>query len=402
MLYNRKTLAVLLLALSGSMAYAENHEPETTPDQTPEHLKYNDLDYETPGISFSASKNTSQAIQKMNPTIKFGGYIMSKYSISDRDNQASNGGFDLRFIRLYADGHVYNDFYYKLQMEVNDAPGQNKGPRVLDAFLEWQKFDFLRVKLGQFKRSFGFENPMSPLAIGSGAYSQATLKLASINDRNGEGSFNKSSGRDLGIQVQGDLIPAKDGHHFLHYQVGVFNGQGINHVEKDHHKDLIGGLWVSPIKNLCIGGFGWNGKYTNETYNAQAPGNALKSVKRVRWGAGVKYESDWTVRSEYMSSVGGVVTNANEPDRSDAWYVTLGVPVTKGLKIYGHYDCYRNDKHNWNSLITNYRLTGNYWLGKNLLFQLNYTFTDNRPARHSLTPTDSHYNTIDVQITAKF
>jgi hypothetical protein len=71
-------------------------------------------------------------------------------------------------------GHVYKDFYYKFQLEVNGAPGENKGPRVLDAFIEWQKYDFLRVRLGQFKRSFGFENPMSPLAIGGGVYSQAT------------------------------------------------------------------------------------------------------------------------------------------------------------------------------------------------------------------------------------
>ena len=281
-------------------------------------------------------------------------------------------------------------------MEVNGAPGDNKGPRVLDAFIEWQHFDFLRLKLGQFKRSFGFENPMSPLAIGMGSYSQATMKLASINDRNGEGAYNKSSGRDLGFQVQGDFIKGSDGHHWVHYQVGVFNGQGINHTDKDHHKDLIGGLWISPVKNLAIGGFGWNGKYTNEL-------NTSQSVKRVRWGAGLKYESDWTVRGEYMSSVGGgVMSAAGIPDRSDAWYATVGVPIIKNLKVYGRYDCYRTDKHSWKSLCTNYGLSTNYTLGKNLIFQLNYAFTDDRSARHAATPKDSHYNTFDVQVTARF
>lgn len=362
---------------------------------------YNDLDFETQGYTFKA-KTDSKAMQVMQPDIKFGGYIMGKYSISDRRGTTTNGGFDLRFIRLYLDGHAFKDFYYKLQMEVNGAPGDNKGPRVLDAFIEWQKYKFFRVKLGQFKRSFGFENPMSPLAIGMGAYSQATMKLASINDRNGEGSFNKSSGRDLGLQVQGDFLPAADGHNWLHYQVGVFNGQGINHADKDHHKDLIGGLWFSPVKDLCIGGFGWNGKYTNEKYDAANPGNALRSVKRVRWGAGLKYESDWTVRGEYMSSVGGVTTNASAPDRSDAWYATLGVPVVKNFKVYGRYDCYRDDRHSWKSLCTNYGVSANYTLGKNLIFQLNYTFTDDRSARHAVSPKDSHYNTFDAQVTARF
>ena len=158
--------------------------------------EFQDPDYETPGYVITP-KATTALMQEMQPTMKFGGYIMGKYSVNDRKRQATNGGFDLRFIRLYADGHVYKNFYYKFQLEVNGAPGENKGPRVLDAFIEWQKYDFLRVKLGQFKRSFGFENPMSPLAIGGGTYSQATMKLASINDRNGEGDYNKSSGLSL-------------------------------------------------------------------------------------------------------------------------------------------------------------------------------------------------------------
>ncbi len=389
----RKNILLSAFALSASAIQAG--EVDSTAAQS-----FQNLDYETPGYTLRAKGHTPVA-EKMQPSIKFGGYIMGKYSISDRSGEATNGGFDLRFIRLYADGHVFKDFYYKLQMEVNGAPGDNKGPRVLDAFIEWQKFDFLRIKFGQFKRSFGFENPMSPLAIGMGSYSQATMKLASISDRNGEGSYNKSSGRDVGVQVQGDFLPAADGHKWVHYQLGVFNGQGINHTDKDHHKDVIGGLWFSPVKNLAIGGFGWNGKYTNEKYNA-ADAKSLQSVKRVRWGAGLKYESDWTVRGEYMSSVGGVVTDATAPDRSDAWYATVGVPIVKGLKIYGRYDCYRNDKHAWASLCTNYGLSGNYTLGKNLIFQLNYTFTDDRSARHAAVPKDSHYNTVDVQVTARF
>lgn len=381
-----KTSMVALLALASQTARADNEG--NAPRET---------ERETQGITFESKNTDSKLLQTMKPTINFGGYIIAKYSISDRSGQATNGGFDLRFVRLYADGHVFNDFYYKFQLEVNGAPGVDKGPRVVDAFMEWQKFDFFRVKLGQFKRPFGFENPYSPLKVGYGCYSQATMKIASIGDRNGE---HKSSGRDLGVQIQGDLLPGADGHKWIHYQLGFFNGQGINHADKDHHKDLIGGLWISPIKDLAIGGFGWNGKYTNEKYDATNP-NHLKSVKRVRWGVGMKYESDWTVRGEYMSSVGEVVTNAAAPDRSDAWYATIGVPVIKNLKIYGRYDCYRDAK-TWSSLRTDYGISGNYHLGKNLIFQLNYTFTDDRTARRAATRTDSRYNTFDVQVTAKF
>ena len=191
-----KTSMVALLALASQTAMADNEG--NAPHET---------ERETQGITFESKNTDSKLLQTMKPTINFGGYIIAKYSISDRSGQATNGGFDLRFVRLYADGHVFNDFYYKFQLEVNGAPGVDKGPRVVDAFMEWQKFDFFRVKLGQFKRPFGFENPYSPLKVGYGCYSQATMKIASIGDRNGE---HKRSGRALGVQIQGDLLPGAD------------------------------------------------------------------------------------------------------------------------------------------------------------------------------------------------
>ena len=345
-----------------------------------------------------ANATTGQKVMaKFDPSLKFGGYIVAKYSINDskeikNGQRVSNGGFDLRFVRLYANGYCFKDFYYRFQLEVNGAPGEDKGPRIVDAFVEWQKLDYLRIKFGQFKRSFGFENPYSPLLVGMGSYSQATMKLASINDRIGE---HKSSGRDLGVQVQGDLFKAQDGHHWFHYQVGIFNGQGINHADKDRTKDFIGGAWISPVKNLCIGGFGWSGRYVNEKFTD--PTKQLSATRRDRWGLGLKYEDKWTVRGEYMSSKGGVVSNINAPKKSDAWYAMVGAPLFKNFKLYGRWDCYRDAK-TWNSLQTNWGLSANYNLGKNLIFQANYTFTDKRG-----TPKPAnHVNTFDLQVYARF
>ena len=343
------------------------------------------------------AKMGQKLMAKFDPSLKFGGYIVGKYSINDskeikNGQRVSNGGFDLRFLRLYANGYCFQDFYYRFQLEVNGAPGEDKGPRIVDAFVEWQKFDFLRIKFGQFKRSFGFENPYSPLLVGMGSYSQATMKLASIGDRIGE---HKSSGRDLGVQVQGDLFKAHDGHHWFHYQVGIFNGQGINHADKDRTKDFIGGAWISPVKNLSIGGFGWSGRYVNEKFTD--PTKQLPATRRDRWGVGLKYEDKWTVRGEYMSSKGGIVTNINAPKKSDAWYAMVGAPLFKNFKLYARWDCYRDAK-TWNSLQTNWGLSANYNLGKNLIFQANYTFTDKRG-----TPKlGNHFNTFDLQVYARF
>ena len=190
---------------SAAVTVAEN-TPATPADSLPAAVAGRYEHKDATGISLLS------VAKKADMSLKFGGYIVGKYSISDRGGQESNSTFDLRFVRLYMNGYCFNDFYYRLQMEVNDAPGTDKGPRIVDAFVEWQRYDFLRVKIGQFKRPFGFENPYSPLDVGMGAYSQASMKLAAISDRNGE---HKSSGRDLGIQLQGDLLPAADGHNWL-------------------------------------------------------------------------------------------------------------------------------------------------------------------------------------------
>lgn len=322
--------------------------------------------------------------------IKVGGYIIGKYDYSDQEGVEKNGGFDLRLMRLYGNGYVWKHFYYRFQMEVNDAPGKDRGPRVLDAFVEWQGRPYFQVRIGQFKRCFGFENPMSPLAIGFGSFAQVTSRLQSLNDRIGE---HRSSGRDAGVQVQGDFWKVgNDAHPLVHYQVGVYNGQGINHKDANKHKDLIAGLWVSPLRALNIGVFGWNGRYTSE----EAP---VRSIDRRRYGLGVKYEADWTVRAEYVHSVGGTLKGG--PDRSDGWYALLGAPIrkVKGLKLYGRWDCYRDDARTWSGLKTNWAVAANYWLGKNLLFQLNYTHTHDRSLAAGA---DHHYNVVDVQVAARF
>lgn len=329
---------------------------------------------------------------------KFGGYIIGKASASDQELSSTNKSHtnvDLRLVRLYVDGKVM-DFQYKLQMEVNGVSGtsKEKGPRIVDAWAEWQKYQFAKIKFGQFKRAFTFENPMNPWDIGYGAYSQLIDKLAGMNDRVGEHS---SNGRDLGIQIQGDFLPSgRDKHNLLHYQLGVYNGQGINHSDENNSKDIIGGISVIPVKNLEIGVFGWNGDYTNKGI----------TVDRNRMAFGLKYESKWTVRAEYAFSKGHKISDYSTDeegntvvsgcDKADAWYIGVGAPVTDKFKLYAKWDVYRDTK-SWASQKSIYALSANYNLCKNLKLQANYSYT-----RDKATSDDGRYNTFDVQLYVRF
>ena len=70
-------------------------------------------------------------------------------------------------------------------------------------------------------------------------------RLSGFGDRAGEKS---SGGRDIGVQLSGDILPNASGRKLLHYQVGVYNGEGINRSDKNNQKDIIGGIWVMPMK----------------------------------------------------------------------------------------------------------------------------------------------------------
>ena len=90
--------------------------------------------------------------------------------------------------------------------------------------------------------------------------STTSLALATVPARSQAADaisvYKSSGGRDIGIQVSGDVLPNSNGRKLLHYQVGVYNGEGINTADKDNRKDIIGGLWVMPVKGLRIGAFG--------------------------------------------------------------------------------------------------------------------------------------------------
>lgn len=349
-----------------------------------------------------AQENKGKWWEDIKQNTRFGGYVVGKAAFNDQDLDSKNeshSSFDLRYARAYVDGKI-RDFSYKLQVELCGVAGGNdeKGARVLDAWAEWKRYDFLSVRFGQFKRGFTFENPMNPWDIGFGSYSQAVSRLAGMSDRVGEHS---SNGRDMGIQVQGDLFNSrKDGHSFLHYQIGAFNGQGINHADRNDTKDIIGGLWVAPVRNLCVGAFGWAGNYSKNMNGRKI------TVDRNRMAFGVKYESRWSVRGEYIMSQGhktadyAVSDNGDVSvkgrDKADGWYAMVGVPVTSRCKIYGKWDVYRDCK-NKDTQKSIYGMSVNYYFHKNLKLQGIYGFIEDNGYTG-----DRHYNTGEVQLYWRF
>ena len=341
---------------------------------------------------------------------KISGYLIGNYNATFQEGKNSNT-FSIRLIRLTMTGRILNDFEYKLQGQLNgNSSTFGESPRMVDMSLEWLRHKEFKVKIGQFKRPFSFENPMNPIDIGFNSQAQSIQKLAGFNDRTGEQS---SSGRDIGVQVSGDLLPNANGRRLLHYEAGVFNGQGINRKDVGNQKDVIGGVWVSPIKGMRIGGFGWVGSYARTGYwsDGMIEESGTRKVGRYRYAISAEYkDADWQIRSEYIHNTGGAFKttantssdlkdcNYNEKlgDSADGVYVACVAPIIRGkLRAKARYDLYR-PAGSWDSAKTIYKAGINYLFCKNIEIQTEYSFVNDRSlAKHN-------YSMADVQFSVRF
>ena len=341
----KKTLLIALtVLLCGGTAFAQEEKPAKT---------------------FGINQTGFMSVPKV------GGYIIGGYKYSDLEGANGGPGFNCRLIRLYVDGSIFNDFKYRIQFQANGG-----SPHVKDFFIEWARWKEFSVKVGQFKRAFTFENPMNPWDVGVGDFSLLVQKFAGMGDRLGEANM---GGRDLGLQIQGDLFPiGEQKYRLLHYQLGVYNGQGINVADANKDKDIIGTIQIQPIKGLYLGVFGWKGTWVNKDGD---------ELKRERLSAGLKFDRDnWTVRAEYATALAGEKAQSGA---ADAFYVTVGIPVLDWLKIYAKWDEFRA-QGNLESCHDLYSACLNFRLHKNLNFQLEYRHHNNR-----LLP-KPHYNEVWV------
>lgn len=359
--------------------------------------------------------------------LKLSGYMISQYQWADQEGAESNG-FNIRMARLSLEGRALTDFYWKAQVQFNgNTATLGTSPRVVDVFAEWQKYKPFRVKLGQFKRPFTFENPMHPIDQGFMSFGQSVLKLSGFSDRTGEAA---SNGRDIGLQIQGDLFPNSNERPLVHYQVGVFNGQGINMRDADQRKDVIGGLWVMPIKGMRLGAFGWTGSYARvgnytlvdpDTHEPILDGAGQKqvvkgkqTVEKRRFAVSGEYVTKgWTFRSEYIYSKGyGFKTvhntkadlqdaniNYEAGDKAYGFYGLVIVPVAdfngKKLHVKARFDQYcPNGKPS--TAKTFYELGIDCELSRMLKLSAEYALVNDKALKKT------NYNLIDFQLGLRF
>lgn len=353
----------------------------------------------------TAEKPSAAKVPQWIRDIKLSGYGMLQYQTTYEDeyeeDDSESSTFNLRFMRLILDGKI-GDFDWRTQIQGTNVRGAGEPTvQLLDLYAEWTRCKEFRIRAGQFQRPFSFESTIHPISQGFFDLADVVKQLTGFGDRAGERS---SAGRDIGVQVQGDILPNSAGRALVHYQVGLFNGEGINSKDKNDSKDLAASVWVMPVEGLRIGMSGWTGSHGDMTVTDGAGGTTKASVPLNRYCLSAEYDrNEYTFRAEYIHSqgwgtgvIGSRIVDYSLGDKADGWYVLGMVPIVKSkLQVKARYQTYRVSKE-WGTSKSLYEVGANYFFSKNL--QLNFEY-----ARLNDRTRDRHnYNLMDVQLDFRF
>lgn len=317
---------------------------------------------------------------------RLSGYVQAGYEWSD-----GSSSFFIKRVRLDLRGALARTLDYRVQLEFASSP------KIVDAYLHYKPFRQLNFKLGEYKIPFTIENTdYVPLKFELIEYPLALQRLMGFAEPIGGryvggamqgGETLKDTGRDMGLTLYGTLVEC-DGRALLSYDVGVFNGAGINLRDNNRSKDVVARLTLRPVRGLTLSGSWYGGEY------------GADCLERQRVSAGVCYDRGrGVVRGEWIGGRTGYAATeeyAAGTFDSSGWYVLGGVRLTPTLMPVVRYDTLLPDTASADSRQTNWT-AGILWHPvRPLRCQLNYTY------EHYAAPGMTDRNVVAVMLTGIF
>ncbi|HLC20564.1 MAG TPA: porin [Candidatus Methylomirabilis sp.] len=232
-------------------------------------------------------------------------------------------------IGLLGTFYKYFDFF----VEADFAQGSAV---LTDGYLDIHYWPELRLRAGQFKIPFSYEELLSDNSI--------DFVERSVAD-------NLTPGRDLGAMLHGSLFGG-----VISYAGGIFNGSGQNTADTNDSKDVAARLVVYPFKqtdlallrNLHVGAdVAWGDQDSGQSLRGRTDGafvffNRINTRgDRLRYSGEVAYYTGpFTLYGEYIQSEEerkGLGTGGRDlPDLfGRGWYVTTTYMLTGETKVPG-------------------------------------------------------------------
>ncbi|MDD5150251.1 MAG: porin [Flavobacterium sp.] len=312
-------------------------------------------DYAIKQQTIKEKQKTFDVISKSKLSI--GGFADFRYRTLQEP--AKKDGFDVRRVRLDIKGNLSSEWDFRLQTDFAISP------KIIDAYFAYKPYDYFQVTGGQFKIPFGLEGPALPTIL-------ETIDRAQISDLTGRAkdAIGDQSGRDIGVQINGNLFKTQSNRFLLDYYLAYFNGQGINiAADKNEAKDIVARLVTHPYSFLDFG-ISYSNGYDNW-------GTPAKDQNHIRYAAdlSVKY-NDFTFSTEYIEAQEGTyVANGQTKDLiRNGWYAQAAyffIPnKLQAVVKYDTFDKTKNDPKN--DISTFYTAGANFIITKFARVQLNY------------------------------
>ncbi|HWP48022.1 MAG TPA: porin [Candidatus Limnocylindrales bacterium] len=227
-----------------------------------------------------------QVIPGFADKITITGFVQLQYTTSTVDDAVSNS-FEIRRARIGAIAN-FNDWITG-RFELDGAPNKDgTQPGILrDAFLNVGFEPGFQLKLGQYKKPFSVVQLIADTAYPT---VERGIRLQGVGQKALDNLLQalRYNERDIGITVLGSFKDLLGKGTNISYQVGVFNGEGLNKFDINNGKQIVGRVVVTPLKGLDLAA-----DFVNNTLNGDpirdSSGNAVDSTNVQAFGFDVQY-----------------------------------------------------------------------------------------------------------------
>jgi len=290
--------------------------------------------------------------------LSIGGYVQAHGEFGrapDSRYTGINNRVQLRRARITTKGAFAEGFEFTLQPDFgNNSISGNTAYRAgfADAYLAWTKYEAANLQIGQFKSAFGYEQLLSDTKT-------PMVERSLPNDL-------LTVSRQMGVAILGTLANKR-----ITYNVGAYNGNGVNNGFNDNDQFMYAGrvaatAWSRGADKLSIG---TNGYWSNDT--------GTFTGRRTAWGV----DSQLTVgaidlNAEYLHALQNRLTGADTT--ADGWSILAGYfVVPKVWQTLVRYETYNaNTKIGGNESKT-WVFGANYYIkGDDLKLSFNYYLGD--------------------------
>ena len=263
---------------------------------------------------------------------KIGGRVQADAATYSGEPEIGNGT-EIRRARMYLNGTMYNDWAYKLEYDFANTGANGKG--IADAFLAYNGFDDLEIKVGHFKDPFSLEQQASSnnvlfterslvSAFAAGRHIGAMVSTKQQHWTLAGGVFGDSltatngtahdQDEGWGLGARGTFAPINEKTKVLHFGLGLnyrdTGGEGNKTSFKQQPETHIGGINIADT-----------GKTITNVTDFSKVGAEIATVM-----------GPFSAQAEYITT--SVNRNAASDLNFDGWYAQAGFFLTGESRNY--------------------------------------------------------------------